>query len=256
MTTLTYDGSFEGLLSAIFDLYEYKFKPAHIVTEAQYAPSVFDQHHVTITDELKAGRVWKGLKQKISPAALAQFYKTFLSEDVGVESMLLQYAQQVFSHPQSIECDYANPSVLYVSQTAKKVYREKHRMEAFVRFQLLHDGLYYAVCQPDYNVLPLIEKHFKERYADQRWLIFDARRKYGIYYDLQTVEMVKLSFNEEHPNPADTSYAWSEAEQLYQLLWQQYFSSVNIVARKNTKLHIQHMPRRYWKYLPEKQTHQ
>ena len=45
-----------------------------------------------------------------------------------------------------------------------------------------------AIVQPDFNVLPLIEKHFRERYADQRWLIYDVRRKYGLYYDLQTVD--------------------------------------------------------------------
>ncbi|RYZ23730.1 MAG: DUF4130 domain-containing protein, partial [Chitinophagaceae bacterium] len=49
------------------------------------------------------------------------------------------------------------------------------------------------------------------------------------------------------------SAAYDEAESIYQELWKQYFKSVNIAARKNTKLHIQHMPKRYWKYLPEKQ---
>ena len=58
-------------------------------------------------------------------------------------------------------------------------------MEAFVRFQLTKDGLYYCIIQPDYNVLPLISNHFEKRYADQRWLIYDSRRKYGIYYDLK-----------------------------------------------------------------------
>ncbi len=44
---------------------------------------------------------------------------------------------------------------------------------------------------------------------------------------------------------------YDEKEALYQILWQQYFSSVNISARKNMKLHIRHMPRRYWKNLIE-----
>jgi probable DNA metabolism protein len=43
-----------------------------------------------------------------------------------------------------------------------------------------------------------------------------------------------------------------EKEELYQHLWQQYFSTLNIAARKNLKLHIQHMPKRYWRYLVEK----
>src|SRR5215213_3603788 len=103
-------------------------------------------------------------------------YRAFLSEENGIEHVLLQYAQYAFSKKQSIESDYFNPAVLTVVQTSKKVYREKHRMEAFIRFQLTADGLFYAICQPDFNVLPLIEKHFKSRYADQRWLIYDSKR--------------------------------------------------------------------------------
>ncbi|WP_340696552.1 DUF4130 domain-containing protein [Flavobacterium gyeonganense] len=35
-------------------------------------------------------------------------------------------------------------------------------------------------------------------------------------------------------------------------MWRRYFSSVTIESRKNMKLHIQHMPKRYWKNLIEK----
>ncbi|MNL65412.1 hypothetical protein D3C87_1897410 [compost metagenome] len=42
-------------------------------------------------------------------------------------------------------------------------------------------------------------------------------------------------------------------EQMYTLLWQDYFKSTNILARKNMRLHVRHVPRRYWKYLSEKQ---
>jgi probable DNA metabolism protein len=100
-------------------------------------------------------------------------------------------------------------------------------------------------------VLPLLIAHFKNRYADQRWLIYDGKRKYGIYYDLHTVETIELSFNEDVKH-GNIQIIYDEQEPLYQSLWQQYFGSVNIKARKNTKLHIQHMPKRYWKYLPEK----
>ncbi|MGY0039832.1 DUF4130 domain-containing protein [Pedobacter sp. NJ-S-72] len=48
----------------------------------------------------------------------------------------------------------------------------------------------------------------------------------------------------------------SEKEGFYAVLWKDYFKSTNIAARKNTKLHIQHVPKRYWKYLTEKQPDQ
>ncbi len=253
MVTVVYDGTFEGWLTVVFEVYEYKFTSVNITTKERFQANVFNKHHESYYDRKKSERVWRGLSAKISAAALSQVYKAFLSEESGIEHVLLQYAQYAFSKKQSIESDYSNPAVLTVVQTAKKVYREKHRMEAFIRFQLTADGLFYAVCQPDFNVLPLIEKHFKSRYADQRWLIYDSKRKYGIYYDLYKVETVSLSFDPATNNGKNIELILDEKEVLYQQLWQQYFKSINIQARKNLKLHIQHMPKRYWKYLPEKQ---
>jgi probable DNA metabolism protein len=115
---------------------------------------------------------------------------------------------------------------------------------------LTKDQLYYAIIQPDFNVLPLIANHFKERYADQRWLIYDCRRKYGLCYDLREVSEVMIHFNEGN---SEEENVYDEKESLYQELWKQYFDSVNIKARRNMKLHIQHVPKRYWKYLIEKQ---
>ena len=83
-------------------------------------------------------------------------------------------------------------------------------------------------------------------------MIYDARRKYGMHYDLNTVSTVEIQFSDAVAGGKDLSSVYDENETIYQELWKQYFKSVNITARKNTKLHIQHMPRRYWKYLPEK----
>lgn len=253
MDLLVYDGSFDGFLTAVFDVYEYKFSNACIRTQQHAQPNAFGKTHPVHTDNAKAARVWKGLKQKISSRASSMVYQAFLSELPTIEDALLRYVQYIFRSKTIVETNYSNQDVLMVQQTSKKVHREKHRMEAFVRFQLTKDKLYYAIVQPDFNVLPLISRHFEERYADQRWLIYDARRKYGIYYDLKAVETVTLNFAHEANSGAAISALYDETEPMYQMLWQQYFGSVNIAARKNTKLHLQHMPKRYWKYLPEKQ---
>ena len=83
-------------------------------------------------------------------------------------------------------------------------------------------------------------------------MIYDGRRKYGLYYDKNEVSMVTISFDSETSSGKSIKSLYNTSELLYQKLWQQYFSSVNIEARKNMKLHIQHMPKRYWKYLTEK----
>jgi hypothetical protein len=43
-----------------------------------------------------------------------------------------------------------------------------------------------------------------------------------------------------------------DEEVLYDQLWKDYFKSVNIQARQNMKLHIQYVPKRYWRYMNEK----
>ena len=252
MNIVTYDGSFEGLLTAIFEVYEYKIELPFICKELNTSVSLFGKIHHSIFNEDKSRRVFEKLKDKLSAKSFSKLYAVYLSEIKDIEIVLLRFVQHVLANKNSVENDYSHPDVLMVQQTDKKVHREKHRMEAFVRFQCTKDQLYYAIIQPDYNVLPLIKKHFEKRYADQRWLIYDSQRKYGLYYDLEKTEEVSMSFETDLNNASALKEILDEKEELYQTLWQQYFQSVNIKARKNMKLHIQHMPKRYWKFLVEK----
>lgn len=252
MHTVLYDGSFEGLLCAVFDVYEYKFTEVYISTQANFKGNIFEKVHTANVDWAHAKRVLKGLEKKLSPPAMQQLYRAFLSEAAGIENVILQYVQYVFNSPVTVETDYSHPAVINIVQTAKKVWREKHRMEAFVRFQKTADGLYYAMIEPDHDVLPLIGNHFASRYADQPWLIYDAKRKRGLYYNQQKVEEVTIAFSEAVNSGRQVAAVYDENEAIYQQLWQQYFKSVNIAARKNTRLQLQHMPKRYWKYLTEK----
>ena len=252
MNVVIYDGSFEGLLTAVFEIYEYKIEHPDIVSSDMAAGSLFGKLHYVQTDKKKFERVYRKLKDKLTPNALSQLFKTFLSEQQGIENVIFRYTAYVLASKVSVENNFGHPDVLMLQQTSRKVHREKHRMEAFVRFQLTKDNLYYCIIQPDFNVLPLIANHFEKRYADQRWLIYDGMRKYGIYYDLEKVDEVTLNFEADLNNDAAIKSVCDEKEELYQQLWKTYFSSVNIAARKNMKLHIQHMPKRYWKYLTEK----
>ncbi|MEP5829172.1 MAG: DUF4130 domain-containing protein, partial [Maribacter dokdonensis] len=77
-------------------------------------------------------------------------------------------------------------------------------------------------------------------------------RKYGIFYDLHTVEIISLDLNDIHTNSIEKSDAFINEEYEYQDLWNNYFKSTTIKSRINTKLHVQHVPKRYWKHLSEK----
>lgn len=249
----TYDGSFEGLLSVVFEIYERKAWPDKIIKEQLIQqPSLFATSIAVYTDEEKADRVWKGLLQKISAAAGVQLFKVFLSELPGTEMIIFHYMKLAFASPVNIEENFAADCVRLVAHITKQVFRESHRMEAFVRFQKTSDNLFYAAIEPDFNVLPLILKHFTQRYADQRWLIYDIKRKYGIHYNLLTAVYVQLEQVPVNRSGQLPAVLLDQYETAYQDLWQTYFNSVNIPERKNKKLHLRHIPARYWKYLAEK----
>ncbi len=249
---LSYDGTFKGLLTCVFTAFEQKLVVTAISPGAEIQQDVFSVWEMIFTDIQKATRVEKAIKQILPARAVSQLYYSFLSEQPGIEMIILKYLRSVFSNKNFSSTDYGDETVLKISQTAKKVSREKHRMEAFVRFRLTKDDIFFATIEPDFNVLPLILPHFKTRYADQKWIIYDLRRKFGIYYDLNKVDYVTFDFSEEinTTNPDVSIYAPSEVE--FQKLWQQYFKSTNIISRLNLKLHLQHVPKRYWKYLTEK----
>jgi probable DNA metabolism protein len=252
MIQLIYDGTFEGWLTAVFEIYEYKFEDVVFDKNEASAALLFATHHHVMTDVEKSNRVLSGLKKRLSTGGFSDFYKAFFSDLDEIEQIMFQFAKYVLSTSKNVEGDFSNSAVWDLRKATRLTRKEAHRMEAFVRFKLTKDNLYYAIVEPDCNVLPIIESHFKKRYADQRWLIYDAKRKYGIYYDLENVSTIELEFNTESNSSKFLAEICDEQEEFYQNLWRRYFSSVNIESRKNMKLHIQHMPKRYWKNLTEK----
>ena len=255
MELYVFDGTLEGLLTSIFYSYERKAEQVKLVSQENYLPDVFQTSVTVLSDETKANRVWKGLRQKLNGEWMKRFYKSFLSEQPETFQDLFDFARYIIDNPPGSEENFGNKYVLAISQMDRKVHREKHRMEAFIRFQQTADGIFYAHIDPDFNVLPLISDHFRKRYADQKWIIFDLKRKYGLFYDLDKVEEITFDFTTEMSSNLNAlpQQVLDPKEELYSLLWKDYFRSTNIPARKNMKLHIRHVPKRYWKYLSEKQ---
>jgi hypothetical protein len=77
MVNILYDGSFEGWLTAVFDVYDYKYISVEISTKEKVKPNFFGDKHAVVTNEKKASRVWSGLKNKLSSGALSQDTKPF-----------------------------------------------------------------------------------------------------------------------------------------------------------------------------------
>lgn len=255
MVTYIFNGTMEGLLTAVFEFYEHRHGAAELIWDKYYLPSLIGETVTIISNKEKAQRVWAGLEKKLSKEWLPVFYKASLAEDPEVYKQMFCFARYIFDNPAGAEKNFGNQWVMALSKADRMVNREKHRMKAFIRFQKTADGMYYAPVEPDFNVLPLIAGFFKNRYADQQWIIYDIKRKYGLYYNLHKVQVITCDFVSSIDTvPAKLPAGMTDAkEELASLLWKDYFDNTNIPARRNMKLHVQHVPRRYWKYLNEKE---
>ncbi|WP_312075470.1 TIGR03915 family putative DNA repair protein [Chryseobacterium sp.] len=251
MTTLLYDGSFDGLLTAIFEIFEYKYKDVQIVNREKFQQeNMFAEIHEVITQNEKSERVLKKIEDNIGKSGIHELLKVFLSEEDDLEHLIFSAIKQSIQHPnENILQNYADNDILRISKISKSISRERHRMTAFVRFEKMQDGVFFAKIDPDFNVLPLIRNHFKNRYQDQKWMIYDLKRHYGILYNLENCDFF---YPEEKLDLNKYQEKFHDEENQYQKLWQRYFFKTNIKERKNTKLHLQHVPKRYWKYLTEK----
>ncbi|MFC2087011.1 TIGR03915 family putative DNA repair protein [Bacteroidota bacterium] len=253
MNIYLYDKTFGGFLTIIHHSFEMKLIPDKILDESNYQNDLFSNTIRIITDPKKAQQVWNVIRKKSSRATVQIIYKTFLSELPEIEMLLFNYIKLIIDTPHNVEMDYANDDVLKVNKIHTKVVREAHKALMFIRFQKTSDHIYYASFEPKYNVLPFAIEHFKDRFSDQKWILYDTKRKYGFYFDGEEVrefQFTHINFNET-ANKLD-GHLLSDDELLYQDLWKTYYHSVNIKERKNMKVHIQFMPKRFWKYLPEK----
>jgi probable DNA metabolism protein len=247
-TVFLTDGSFDGLLTAIFAAYRARRPPNAIAPKSGRQPDLFEQAVSISTDPATADRVWQGLKTRLGGKRSRALYDAHLSESAGIETAIYVYVRDTLPYRGRPQDPVDLTSHIQIETLAQKVRREAHRMKGFIRFHRTGENRYSALIAPRYDVLPLIRRHFEKRYADQTWIIYDTKRHYGLCRDQTTTREIRLK-------PADLERFGNDAiaeEQLCQRLWQRYWAAANISHRHNPTLHMRQLPRRFWRYLPEK----
>lgn len=239
-----YDGSFEGLLTAVYEAYYLKEKPDSIVSETNYQEDLLVKKIVIQTDCSKSDKVYDSIIKKISYEAFTKVYCVFLSELPEAATMIYEYLKLGWKIGRKVDCCLSDERVLNVHTISKKVSKERHRMLGLIRFKKIKGDMYYAAIEPDYNIVGLLAHHFVRRFNDQYFVIHDVKRNTAAVYNRS--EWILSEFT------ANQIIIWDNDEQNIQSLWKEFFNSIAIKDRVNPRLQKQFMPKRYWKYLIEK----
>lgn len=250
------DGSFEGLLCAIFASYGPHGVPWAVLPAAAAGQAGFFERRVDVaTDPAVAQRVWLGMGKHLGQAARTLVLHAFLSCDPGVQTLVC-HGVRARIPGKSGRLLSADPALgLALNRLAAKVRREAHRLLGFARFQEIATGRFLAFCAPRYDVLGLTGEHFMARFGDQEWILYDTARAYGLSHTGERVTRLPQDYQEAflrsgRMSPADGEACAQEAR--HQELWQAYTQAVTIAERANSGLEHGKLPARYWQYLTEK----
>ncbi len=192
---LIYDGSFNGFLTAVYTAYELRLQVSGIRKRNESQEVLFAKNQEIKTDVDKARRVWQAIEQK-NYQAVKKIYFAFLSERKGVEHLLYRYIQSLFARASDEDASALVRLYDGIEAMAYRVGQEKKKTEASLRFVNTDGSARIATISPRANILPLIAKYFRSRIPNGSWIVYDKKRKYGLYYHHHQMELLRLS-NEE-----------------------------------------------------------
>ena len=238
-----YDGTFDGLLSAIFQIYYEHANPANIAPEENFQQGFGQIIRSIKTDEIKSKRVADGFKKKCGYKAFDNIVTAFLSSDIEKSYKIYKYMKTGFSYGQKSLIEIVRDEVLAIEKICTNIGKESHVITGFVRFTLMENNIFYSQIEPTNNVIPIIMPFFADRYSDQLFIIHAPNHKMAGYYDLDQWRLVQV---EEINLPAVHS-----DQVKYDKMWKRFYETIAIDGRENYICKRSHMPLKYWKNLTE-----
>ncbi|MCT7538475.1 TIGR03915 family putative DNA repair protein [Aliarcobacter cryaerophilus] len=238
---LVYDGSFEGFLTLVYEVYYEKLKPTKIY---KTLPNeiIFDEILELITSKEKYEKVFNALKIKFPKDCFEKILNIFMCDSKEFEMALLEYIIIGFKDFKQLY-NINNSCVFFLNSLEKELFRVTHKLTGFIRFEELEDKTLYAKIESKFNVVYFLGRHFLKRFNNQNFIIHDINRKLAFVKIENDYSIKEVAFFDE-PN-------YSSNEQKFQKLWKSFFSGVTINERTNLKLQTQMVPLLYRTYMSE-----
>jgi probable DNA metabolism protein len=238
-----YDGTLEGMLTAVFEAFRRKEEPLNIVEERCLQQSLLCSYIPILTDVAKAERVRNGVTTTLGERVYENLKQVFLSDDERKGGVIVRYLLYTMRKGKRACSHLANPAVDSFEDVLGQVAKEAHYMLQFVRFAQLQNGVYFSRIEPRASVVPLIMGHFATRFNIQPFMIYDARHGLSGVFDTERWWLVDARDIQE---PSQTL-----AEDGFQALWQTFYDTIAIEERRNPTCQRNFMPKRFWGNLCE-----
>lgn len=268
-----YDGSVEGLFTAVFMTYANKERPVDLLPASNYQPRLGQLAREIETDFGLALRVQKGICRTAGYEAFDLVKTAALADDPNTGIAVYRFIRYCmdprnagdFKQNRKGEAlrrkkltgagcgpallnGAATPALLHpavepVLKLERFVQNERHLMVQFLRFEEVEGGLWCARCNPKASVVPLIMDWFAARFNVQPFVIYDENHGIAGVYEGRDWNLVKTDSFTVPPRTAN--------EEAMQAAWKRFYDTLAIEARYHPELRRQFMPKRFWKNITE-----
>mgnify|MGYP000994331413 CR=1 FL=1 len=236
-----YDGTLDGFLCCVYESYAMKEMPAAILGPEDEQLSLLPTRDVE-TDAFRAARVLKSIPARISEDALYLVERAMLTSMPEKEKRLLEFLRLGYRKGGMVMDMVHDDAVAPVLAAVTHLGREAHLFLGFVRFTE-NAGVLASVIEPKNRVLPLIARHFLNRYPNEAFIIFDRTHREALVAQRGRGRIAPL-LSLELPAPNDM-------ERAVRALWRRFHQSVAIDQRRNSVCQRTHLPLRYRRVMTE-----
>lgn len=136
-----YDGSFEGLLSAVHTAYYSREDPVQMMGVGDCQQTLFCEVKQIETDRKKYKAVYSAISKKISPNALFNVQRVYLSDDAARGTMIFNYLKLGFHMGARVDIICAKRVGRARPAYARRVSNEAGWMREFIRFSEMENGI-------------------------------------------------------------------------------------------------------------------
>lgn len=237
-----YDASWHGFLCCVFESFRCKELPCAILPLDCPSMSLFPEKEIS-TDSALAQRVAASFPKKLGKSAHRILSTAFLIGQENKEHTLLSFLILAYQTGPPVFSMLGHPLVSAVHQMQRQVRMEAHQFTGFLRFQDYGEFLGASI-QPKHQVLPLLARHFSQRFPGEDFVIYDQTHCTVLFQKQKKLEYAVLEQPPQFPSVSRQEVQWQQ-------LWKQFYNTISIPERENLDLRRNHCPKRFWSNMTE-----
>lgn len=246
------EDSIDGIFTGIYDAWASRLGHKNITLSSGQNQNLtlFSKFISVPSDSEKSRKVSRTLIQKLG----VFFYETICKcamADGSCRKLSMDKANAIYqtivmalSLPEGAKVlEYlGEPCIACIFELCRQTQNEGHHLLEFLRFAELKNKILFAQIHPKNDVLPILAAHFTNRLPLENFIIYDGT------HQLAAVHKASKDYLIVDASSLDLTLAeeFSGEEEIFRSLWCAFFESIAVESRKNLKLQIQNIPKRFW----------